>query len=191
MASSAKRGQLVQVLITHERKVLLGRWKTGDFTGRLTGLLGSWKSRENGCGWQGSAVQHALELCGLQLDSRRLQPRALFSFIEKDGEDMIHDCDEIELIYEAETHELAKISSHESERISLSWHPWDRLPFRRMPADDEYWYPRVLGLGEYLRGSFTFDGPALLDHELTQVGEEELGSAIMEMEVSENQNTRT
>ena len=106
----------------------------------------------------------------------------------------IHDCDEIELIYEAETHELAKISSHESERISLSWHPWDRLPFRRMPADDEYWYPRVLGLGEYLRGSFTFDGPALLDHELTQVGEEELGSAIMEMEVtlvSENQNTRT
>ena len=126
-------------------------------------------------------MQHCLELGGLQLDRRRLQPRALLSFIEKDGDKLDHDCDELELIYEAEPEEAAKVAA-ESEKMSLSWKPFTRIPFRQMPADDEHWYPRVLLSGEHLRGSFTFDGPALLSHELYASDEHEIRLLVRELE---------
>jgi 8-oxo-dGTP diphosphatase len=51
----------------------------------------------------------------------------------------------------------------ETDEARPFWERLDRIPFDRMWADDEYWFPAMVA-GEYFRGYFTFEGDRMLSH---------------------------
>jgi 8-oxo-dGTP diphosphatase len=49
----------------------------------------------------------------------------------------------------------------ETDEALPFWERLDQIPFDRMWADDEHWFPAMVA-GQYFRGYFTFDGDRML-----------------------------
>jgi len=137
----------------------------------------------------------ASEVAGVDLDFERLERRAIFTMREKmsssadssdynvsscstqgnlkkghsvDDQTMEEfvDIEEHELVYEASPLEMIK--PKETDWIKPEWFDIDDIPFDQMPMDDSEWYPSILE-GQCMRGTFTFDGDQMLDHEVWPV----------------------
>ena len=156
--------------------MLLGTWKKGPFAGRVTGLLGKAKFDQETP--EMVSQRKCLELAQVTIDPRLVSRRALFAFIENDkdhpsarslGEEYV----ETQLIYNADVAELvggvALGKPTETDEFVPKWYALDKLPFKDMPEDDEWWYPRVLEDQERLFGEFVFIGSALQSHEVKSV----------------------
>mmetsp|Transcript_3776 Transcript_3776/g.5154 ORF Transcript_3776/g.5154 Transcript_3776/m.5154 type:complete len:269 (-) Transcript_3776:174-980(-) len=178
-----------QVLLLQQGRILLGTWKDGHLKGRKTGMLGEVKKGEDPLV---AGARVASEVACVHLDSNRLERRGIFTMREKisssinrsiscSSEQKIlnkgHDTDnrtavefvdieEHELIYEASPLEM--IEPKETEWIKPEWFDIDDIPFDHMPMDDREWYPSILE-GQCMRGTFTFDGDRMLDHEIWTV----------------------
>jgi 8-oxo-dGTP diphosphatase len=168
--------KLCQTLIVRKGRVLLGTWKKGPFAGRVTGLLGKAKFDQETP--EMVSQRKCLELAQVTIDPRLVSRRALFAFIENDkdhpsarslGEEYV----ETQLIYNADVAELvggvALGKPTETDEFVPKWYALDKLPFKDMPEDDEWWYPRVLEDQERLFGEFVFIGSALQSHEVKSV----------------------
>ena len=156
--------------------LLTGTWKKGPFAGRVTGLLGKAKFDQETP--EMVSQRKCLELAQVTIDPRLVSRRALFAFIENDkdhpsarslGEEYV----ETQLIYNADVAELvggvALGKPTETDEFVPKWYALDKLPFKDMPEDDEWWYPRVLEDQERLFGEFVFIGSALQSHEVKSV----------------------
>ena len=69
---------------------------------------------------------------------------------------------------------LFQIIILETDDFVPKWYPLDKLPYKDMPEDDEWWYPRVLqnkecNKRERLLGEFTFQGSELDSHSVQSV----------------------
>ena len=139
--------KLVQALVVKGGRVLLGRWKTGVFAGQISGCLGQVRA---GASPEEAAVEIARSLTGLELDPRRFDRRALFTFHELDDQGAA-ECTyhEHELLYDGDAHEpLVPVNTADFEP---EWFEFDEIPFDQMPEDDLHWYGRVLA-GELMQG---------------------------------------
>jgi 8-oxo-dGTP diphosphatase len=57
----------------------------------------------------------------------------------------------------------------ETREAAPLWTPIDRIPYERMWADDELWFPHLLS-GRRFRGFFIFDGDDMLDSRVEDAG---------------------
>ena len=94
---------LAQALILRGPRVLLGRWKSGAFAGRISGLLSDYP----GALPTAAAVQAGSDLAGVCLDPRLLSCRALFTFHEQDvsaaaAEELGTTYEEYQFVYDAD-----------------------------------------------------------------------------------------
>ncbi|GAB5362613.1 hypothetical protein AAMO2058_000812800 [Amorphochlora amoebiformis] len=166
MAARRMRPILSQVIVVREGSVLLVRWKTGEFKGRKTALLGLVSQGEE---IVDGAARIAKESVGLDLQPERLSLRAIFSMRDaidppepdaevpsthEEGEIGFVEYSEHEFLYEATVNEL--LDPQETSIVVPEWVPIDEIPYDQMPEDDREWYPRVLS-GEHMLGSFQFE----------------------------------
>mmetsp|Transcript_3842 Transcript_3842/g.8694 ORF Transcript_3842/g.8694 Transcript_3842/m.8694 type:complete len:313 (+) Transcript_3842:127-1065(+) len=174
-------GLLVQTLITHQGKVLLGRWRSGSLAGRVTGLLGQASVPDVQHRFQPeiAAIGVCRDLLGADVvanvDPRRLRRRGLFSFKENDVSTGVA----AELGETYVEHQLVlKLTSEEAQGLNLApsesfepigWFERGSVPFKEMPEDDEVWYDSVVFDDKTIRGSFVFNGTKLLEHQLEDV----------------------
>ena len=153
--------QAAQLLPTHGSRVLLCRHARGTFAGRYTGIF-----TDVPCGdAPRDALLRLAATLGLAVAPRAMQLRAVFLFAEADDA-ASPPCEEHQFV--AEHDALVGGTPRAAAGLEPAWWERDALPFDRMPADDALWYGRVLG-GELLRGSFRFDGTAMLSAELHRV----------------------
>lgn len=153
--------QAAQLLLTHGTRVLLCRHVSGVFAGRHTGIFAPVPP---GDAPRDALQRHAAAL-GLAVAPHAMQLRAIFVFAEAD-DDAGGPCEEHQFV--AEHDAVAGGAPRAADGVEPAWWQRDALPFDRMPADDALWYARVLN-GELLRGSFRFDGKAMLSAELHRV----------------------
>eukprot|EP00937_MAST-01D_sp_MAST-1D-sp2_P006391 g6391.t1 len=170
---------LVQTLIQRNGHILLGRWRTGLFTGKLTGCLGAAQPAES---LEAAAARIVKELCGLRLETEHLCRRAHFRFVEH-GQDEVAAAlgstyEETQLVYDGDAHASAPLQPRSSAAFEPMWVPLDSVPFDEMPEDDRYWYPDVLEHGALLCGTFEFHGTALARHAVRRCTARELADAI-------------
>ena len=175
---------LAQTLILRGSRVLLGRWKTGAFAGRVTGPLGEYPGAPS----PAAAATQAVAACAdIRLDERLLSCRALFKFVELDSTHTAAASlgtayEEFQFIYDADLANTLRDAypelgipelgePYETDIYIPHWHCVDALPFPEMPEDDVEWYNRVIVDGEKLTGTFNFDGETLISHELVTVAE--------------------
>ncbi len=156
--NSSDRTRLIQTLIVDPATgcILLGYHTSGTFAGNYTGLLGYANDGEE----PGDAGRRiVMELSGLVVDE--LELRAVFTFLD----DQNGDEDEYEFFCEGYSGQL-----RESESMRLEWIAVSAIPYEKMPADDEIWYPAFLE-GKKLRGQFDLspDMRELLSYDLIEV----------------------
>lgn len=173
--------KLCQTLIVRKGRILLGTWKKGPFAGRVTGLLG--KTKFDAETPEQVAKRQCFELAEVNVEPSLVSRRALFAFLEKDAEhpsaqDMGNTYVEHQLIYNADLAEYVGANPlgkpKETDDFVPKWYPLDKLPYKDMPEDDEWWYPRVLqnkecNKRERLLGEFTFQGSELDSHSVQSV----------------------
>ena len=173
--------KLCQTLIVRKGRILLGTWKKGPFAGRITGLLGKTKFDDQTP--EQVAQRQCLELAEVCVDPNLVSRRALFAFLEKDADhpsakDMGSAYVEHQLIYNADLAEfiggIELGKPQETDDFKPKWYSIDKLPFKDMPEDDEWWYPRVLqnkecSKRERLLGEFIFQGSELTNHSVQSV----------------------
>ena len=178
--------KLCQTLILRKGRVLLGTWKKGPFAGRVTGLLGKAKTEDETP--EMVSQRKCQELAQVHINPQLVSRRALFAFVEQDtahpsaqslGEAYV----ETQLLYNADLAEAAGAAPLgkpvETDEFIPKWYALDKLPFKDMPEDDEWWYPRVLPDAsdasdasdeeERLFGEFVFVGSELKSHEVKSV----------------------
>ena len=150
--------RIVQTLIvdTATDRILLGYHKGGMFAGNYTGLLGHANDGEEP---EDAARRVAMELSGLVVDD--LELRAIFTFTDSETGGV----DEYEFFCEQFSGEV-----EESESMKPKWFIISEIPYDKMPADDEIWYPPFLE-GKNLRGQFNFSPnmQELLSYDLKEV----------------------
>lgn len=76
-----------------------------------------------------------------------------FTFADRDDELLVH-------VFRGTSFEGTPT---ETEEMKPQWFETDKIPFEQMWADDEYWFPYLLG-GVKFKGSFHFDAPATSEH---------------------------
>jgi hypothetical protein len=177
--------KLCQTLILRKGRVLLGTWKKGPFAGRVTGLLGKASCDDETP--EMVSERKSLELANVTVHPQLVSRRAMFTFVEEDTEHpSAKACGEAyvetQLVYDADLVEsiggplLGK--PEETDEFVPKWYALNKLPFKNMPEDDEWWYPRVLGINEdeddnneqeRLFGEFVFIGSELQSHEVKSV----------------------
>ena len=146
------------------------------FKGKITGCLGSTahpRERMND-----AVVRIARTLCGVELKAALLKPCAQFSFHERNTDNAVAESlgpvyTETQYLYDAD----AALEPQRSHSFEPAWHAFDAVPFDEMPEDDRHWYPLALQ-GKLLQGTFTFDGPTLLHHEVKESTPAELAAAL-------------
>jgi len=149
---------IVQTMIVDPAtgRILLGYHKGGIYFGNYTGLLGHAKESEKA---EDAARRIAMELSGLTVNE--LELRAILTFTDSETGDE----NEYEFFCERFSGEV-----RESESMRPEWFAISEIPYDKMPADDEIWYPPFLE-GKTLRGKFNFSPNMkdLLSHELEEV----------------------
>ena len=144
------------VVLPEVKKILLGLHKTGNFKGNYTGFLDYANENESmmDAAWRISRQQCGIEVIDLEL-------RAVFTFT----------ADDFGIAHEYEFYTSAwKGTPKETETIRPMWFDFDNIPYKKMPADDEFWYPSFLE-GKLQKGRFHF-APGmqdLIEHELSEV----------------------
>ena len=156
--NSATAGRIVQTLIIDPGtgRVLLGYHTGGIFAGNYTGLIGYANDGEEP---EEAARRVAIELSGLTVGD--LELRAIFNFIDSETGDE----EEYEFLCKRFSGEV-----RESESMRPEWFAINEIPYDKMPADDEIWFPLFLE-GKKLRGQFNLspDMQEVLSHNLKEV----------------------
>ena len=171
--------KFVQVLVTRDDHILLGRWCSGPLKSRISGCIGEIEDENISRG----TVDMVKKLTGLQLPKDSLQHRALFHFVEigqvDDAMTQTFGRRYAENQYFVDGNELPKNVFEDLRRSDASflpsWYPLDGIPYDEMPEDDRIWYPRFLS-GEKLTGEFVFNGPILVEHTLETMQDEDESS---------------
>ena len=149
---------IVQTLIIDPvtGRILLGYHTGGMFAGNYTGLIGYANDGEEP---EDAARRVANELSCLTVGD--LELRAIFTFIDNEA----GDDEEYEFFCKRFSGEVRG-----SESMRPEWFAISEIPYDKMPADDEIWYPLFLE-GKKLRGKFNLssDMRELLSHNLKEV----------------------
>ena len=164
--------KLFQTLVVWNKKILLGKWKSGAFKGRISGCLGQTLNEKETLSDAGVRVVN--DLTGLILNPSFIQVRAYFTFFEQDAQtpsaqmlgDQYH---EYQLHYDGDRYEQVEKQNlnniKETELFIPQWFNINEIPYNQMPEDDIHWYPLFLK-GDILSGEFIFQGTQLLNHKL-------------------------
>ena len=137
-------------------RILLVRHKTGEMSGRYSGLLGEVNDNETP---HEGAVRIARDMCGIAVQNAEL--RAVFEFTIDDSE--------AEIEYEYYTTQFNG-RPQETDHVKPEWFEFDKIPYSLMPADDAVWYPPFLN-GKLQQGKFHFsrDINTLINYEVCEV----------------------
>ena len=145
--------------LAHEPgRVLLGLKKRGFGAGRWNGFGGKLEADET---IEQAARREMHEECGVTVRSMEHVGILLFRGQDKDDFE-VH-------VFRVDAFDGVPT---ESEEMRPQWFDEDKLPFDQMWPDDMFWFPMFLS-GKKFRGSFTFEGQELVDHELDETESEE------------------
>eukprot|EP00397_Hematodinium_sp_SG-2012_P045642 GEMP01051332.1.p1 GENE.GEMP01051332.1~~GEMP01051332.1.p1 ORF type:complete len:188 (+),score=32.02 GEMP01051332.1:159-722(+) len=150
--------RLVQILVCHDDKVLLGRHSSSHLLpGRFTGMIGEARTSES---LEDAAKRVLVENCGLHT-SGPFETRAILQFVEKDGSEII----EYEMFLQDNG---AGLPTKTELMTEIEWYTFPSIPYAQMPADDRIWYPPFLEKARAapFTGRFTFDGEICVRHHL-------------------------
>ena len=139
----------VQTLVLTKESILLGRWNSGGYKHRITGVA---KDTSAVCEEQlkKEAIQNVAEMTGVNLLPHNVDKRAVMLFTETDPFSLT-----IEHVFLVTIPEELPLVGH--PEFSPLWSPLRTIPFNEMPEDDAVWYPSVLK-HKYIHGKFTFNG---------------------------------
>jgi len=147
------RERAVLCFIIEEGRILLIEKKRGLGAGKINGPGGRLEPGETPLQ---AALRETQEEVGLIPRVPREAGQLFFQFA--DGHS-IH-C----VVFTAEE---ADGKMMETDEALPFWERLDQIPFDRMWADDEHWFPAMVA-GKYFRGYFTFDGDRMLSHRVEQ-----------------------
>lgn len=158
MNKSPKLLNLVVVLASNRKKILLGMKKRGFGEGRWNGFGGKVKKGE---GIEHAAVREIGEEIGIR--PIRLEQYGILTFYEADPQPL-----EVHIFLC--TH--YKGEPTESEEMKPKWFDVSKIPYKEMWPDDNYWLPLLLE-GKKFLGKFWFKGEndtnKITKYELKQV----------------------
>jgi len=142
--------------IIKNNKILLGLKKRGFGQGRWNGFGGKVEKEEN---IKLSLVREIKEEC--QINASKINKRGLFIFEFKNSEEILHvhlfDCTKFQG------------QPKETEEMKPRWFDFDKIPYKQMWPDDQYWLPLFLK-GKNLKGVFYFkDKNNLLHYSLREI----------------------
>ena len=179
MAKLEVLGKYVQVLpvlqpsSAHPNgKILLSKWKSGNYQDRYTGLIervpeeiitGVAQAKTND-----PILDTAKEVIPIEI-APHISGIDLHGILKFDGPP-----DTLEYIYIANIKKRCNIKEivfSENYQYSLEWFDLNRIPYYLMPLDDEIWFSYVLE-GRKIRGSFIYSGleeRTVKSYELEQV----------------------
>jgi len=168
--------QVLPVIRPSERypngKILLGEWRSGNYENRYTGIIekvpedlvtGLTRSKT-----QDPTMDTACEILPPEI-TKYVTGVELNGILKFDGPP-----DTIEYIYVADVKSSFNIDEQkfaENFIYNLHWFDLNKIPYFRMPADDEIWISYVIE-GRKIRGSFIYSGleeRTLKSYELEQV----------------------
>ena len=127
-------------------QILLGMKKRGFGEGRFNGFGGKVNEGES---LDAAAKRELEEECGLVANSLRPAGILEFTFVDEEKTLEVH-------IFAVEDYDG---EPKETEEMSPQWFSINNIPFTRMWADDQYWFPPLLA-GQKFKGYFHFDRPA-------------------------------
>lgn len=135
---------LTLAYLVKEGAVCLAMKKRGFGEGNWNGYGGKVEENET---IEGAAVREIKEESGVDVDERDLEKVALVEFMFEDGKHLfVH-------TYFVRTWSGEPI---ETDEMRPEWFSFHNIPYEKMWADDEYWFPRAL-TGEKLRGVVYFN----------------------------------
>ena len=138
-----KKTVLTLVLITKDNQILLGLKKRGFGVGKTNGFGGKLEVGES---IEEAARREVFEECSLEIKS--LEPVAIidFSWQDKDQDLEMHvfHCDNFSGLVE------------ESEEMKPEWFDIDKIPYKKMWNDDQYWLSIALKQQKFT-ADFLFD----------------------------------
>jgi 8-oxo-dGTP diphosphatase / 2-hydroxy-dATP diphosphatase len=131
------------VIIQQNKRVLLGMKKRGFGQGRWNGFGGKIKKNESN---KDAAKRELWEEALIRAEKLKKIGILKFIWIEKDDQLAVH-------IFKAEDY-----SGHpkETEEMKPRWFTQNRIPFKKMWPDDQYWFKYFLANKKF-KGSFKFD----------------------------------
>jgi 8-oxo-dGTP diphosphatase len=141
------------MFIVNDGHVLLIRKKRGFGKGKINGPGGKLDPGETELQCAVRETEEELGVCAVDAVKRG---ELWFQFV--DGLKM-HVA-----VFQASRHEHDAVETEEA--IPL-WTPIENIPFDEMWADDRHWLHRMLTGNESFLGKFTFDGDAMLWHDIT------------------------
>jgi len=140
------------LFVYQNETVLLIRKKRGLGAGKINGPGGKQEAQES---IMECAIREVQE--ELRITPTEVQPRGELRFSFLDGYKM-----HVHLFVASD---FTGTPTETDEAVPL-WFGIDELPFDEMWADDRIWLRRVLN-GDYVVGTFTFDGDCMLEHKVS------------------------
>jgi ADP-ribose pyrophosphatase YjhB (NUDIX family) len=133
-----------------ENEICLGMKKRGFGEGNWNGYGGK---VEEGESIEEATIREVKEESGVIVELGALNKVAIVEFFFKDGKHL-----EVHTFFVREW----KGVPVETEEMRPEWFPYEKIPYEKMWADDEYWFPRALA-GEKLLGKVWFqdDGKSI------------------------------
>ncbi|MDD5068769.1 MAG: 8-oxo-dGTP diphosphatase [Candidatus Pacebacteria bacterium] len=150
-----KRKLLTVCLFRKDGEVLLGMKKRGFGMGRWNGFGGKVEVGET---IEEAAMREVLEEISVSVSEIEKFAEILFSFEGKEEVLDVHFFSALKWTGEPK----------ESEEMKPKWFPVDKIPYKKMWSDDEYWFPLFLA-GKKFKGKFHFDTrDKVLEYELNE-----------------------
>ncbi|MCF7866841.1 8-oxo-dGTP diphosphatase [Candidatus Woesearchaeota archaeon] len=147
---------LTLCFIQKENKILLAMKKRGFGAGRYNGYGGKVEANEN---IKEAAKREMLEESTLKI--KKLEKKAILKF----------DSEKFEKIQEVHVFEIKEYEGEpkETEEMKPKWFDINKIPYKEMWPDDEYWLPKYLE-GKKFKASFKFDkNDKVIEHEIKEV----------------------
>ena len=148
-------------------KILLCKWKDGDYVDRFTGFIGPVDDNVD------ENLESAMERVVASIlphDAKLiLEKKELRAILTFDGPPETLEYQYVGYVPEQCAQTLTNLIS--TDKCSFQWFSLNKIPFEEMPADDRLWYPGVLE-GKKYKGGFVFGGHAertIKSYELNEV----------------------
>lgn len=151
----AKRKLLTVCFLRKGGKILLGMKKRGFGMGKWNGFGGKVEVGET---IEEAAKREVLEEISVSVFEIEKFAQIDFTFEEKEEILEVHFFEAKEWTGEPE----------ESEEMRPEWFPFDKIPYKKMWADDKYWFPLYIA-GKKFEGNFHFNkNDEVLEYKLNE-----------------------